>query len=57
MTFGLGHEGALDETVPSKATDPIEHLPKLKFENKVLECSKLRTVVIRPGFVYGKTKS
>lgn len=53
MTFGLGHVGAIDETTPSRTTDPIEHGPKLTFEGKVFSCTKIRTVVARPGFVYG----
>ncbi len=53
MTFGLGHVGAIDETVASKTEDPIEHLPKLHFESKVLLEKNMRTAVVRPGFVYG----
>jgi nucleoside-diphosphate-sugar epimerase len=56
MTFGLGHVGAIDENTPSKTADPIEHYPKLKFEEKVLSCTKIRTVVVRPGFVYGRVR-
>lgn len=42
-----------DESQDPPAKDEIEMVPKKKFENTVLTTTELRTVVIRPGFVYG----
>eukprot|EP00009_Paramoeba_aestuarina_P016690 CAMPEP_0201536736 /NCGR_PEP_ID=MMETSP0161_2-20130828/62809_1 /ASSEMBLY_ACC=CAM_ASM_000251 /TAXON_ID=180227 /ORGANISM="Neoparamoeba aestuarina, Strain SoJaBio B1-5/56/2" /LENGTH=196 /DNA_ID=CAMNT_0047942643 /DNA_START=78 /DNA_END=668 /DNA_ORIENTATION=+ len=43
----------LDETHPINPKDPIEMLPKKEIEDNVLANTDVRTVVIRPGFVYG----
>jgi hypothetical protein len=42
-----------DETFEPHPTDQHEMIPKKKFEDEVLGSTELRTVVIRPGFVYG----
>jgi len=42
-----------DETFEPHPTDAVEMVPKKKFEDLVLSTKELRTVVVRPGFVYG----
>jgi len=53
MTYGTSDK-VLDESVV-----PQPKLAEMKqrklFEDRVLNCTKLRTVVVRPGFVYGGT--
>lgn len=34
-------------------TDKIEMIPKKHLENDILQTTEVRTVVLRPGFVYG----
>jgi len=57
MTYYPGHfvesQKKLDETVNAKPTDPLEMVPKKNLEDYILSVTELRTVVIRPGFVYG----
>jgi len=45
----------IDETLNAKPTDPREMVPKKELEDYILSNRALRTVVIRPGFVYGGT--
>ncbi len=42
-----------DETVEPHPTDTHEMVPRKNLEDTILKTSELRTVVIRPGFVYG----
>jgi len=60
MTYGLDYEKeVLDETTDPKPKDEYEMVPKKAFEDFILSTATnpsypLRSVVVRPGFVYGK---
>jgi UDP-glucose 4-epimerase len=52
MTYGLASQGPVDEFTEPKPFDPLMERRKL-YERQVIQTTDLRTVVVRPGFVYG----
>ena len=58
MTYYPGHFDDLllpkPDALEPTPIDTDEMVPRKKFEDRILTTTSLRTVVIRPGFVYGK---
>jgi len=52
MTYGSASEFPVDEMIPPKPMFP-DMTERQKYEEKVLTCTQLNSIVIRPGFVYG----
>jgi len=54
MSYGSDYPNSVvDETINPNPTDPNELAPRKIFEDIVLSTTEIRTVVLRPGFVYG----
>jgi len=54
MSYGSDFPNSVvDETINPNPTDPNELAPRKNFEDIILSTTEIRTVVLRPGFVYG----